>query len=72
MRSSAAISSWSRRLEDLDLGMTLDVETDVIERPHPLLGWVWGPELPDEQPVRRRLKAHSQLTLLVNIVRQPF
>ncbi|WP_115016201.1 RluA family pseudouridine synthase [Synechococcus sp. UW140] len=56
--------TWSRRLEDLDLGMTLDVKTDVIERPHPLLGWVWGPELPDEQPVRRRLKAHSHLTLL--------
>ena len=61
--------AWSRRVEGLDLEVTLEVCADVVERPHPLLGWVWGPEPPpdarcDATGVRRRLSAHSELTLL--------
>ena len=61
--------AWSQRVEGLDLEVPLQVCTDVVERPHPLLGWVWGPEPPDDArgaatSVRRRLTAHSELTLL--------
>ena len=56
--------AWSQRVPGLDFGMSLDVTTDVVERPHPLLGWVWGPAPPSNGLVRRRLKAHSELTLL--------
>ena len=61
--------AWSQRVEGLELADPLAVCTDVVERPHPLLGWVWGPEPPHEAPgdgtnLRRRLTAHSELTLL--------
>ena len=61
--------AWSQRVEGLDQEGPVEVCTDVVERPHPLLGWVWGPEPPhdargDATSVRRRLTAHSQLTLL--------
>ena len=61
--------AWSQRVEGLDREASVEVCTDVVERPHPLLGWVWGPEPPDDArgdaiPVRRRRNAHSELTLL--------
>ena len=56
--------AWSQRVEGLELADPLAVCTDVVERPHPLLGWVWGPEPAGDQPVRRRLTALSELTLL--------
>ena len=61
--------AWSQRVEGLDLEAPVEVRTDVVERPHPLLGWVWGPEPPDDArgnatTVRRRRNAHSELTLL--------
>ena len=56
--------AWSQRVAGLEFGMSLAVNTDVVERPHPLLGWVWGPLPPADGLIRRRLKAHSELTLL--------
>ena len=56
--------AWSQRVEGLELADSLAVCTDVVERVHPLLGWVWGPEPSGDQPVRRRLTALSELTLL--------
>ena len=48
----------------LELGQLLMVSSDVVERPHPLLGWIWGPEPLEEEPIRKRLSAHSELELL--------
>ena len=56
--------AWSQRVAGLEFGMSLALNTDVVERPHPLLGWVWGPLPPSDGLIRRRLKAHSELTLL--------
>ena len=53
--------AWSRRVPGLELGQCLTVSSDVVERPHPLLGWIWGPESLEEQPIRERLPAHSEL-----------
>ena len=55
----------SRQLELLHPGQQRAVTTDVVERQHPLLDWIWGPEPPDPTtPTRRRLSAHSSLLLL--------
>ena len=56
--------AWSHRVPGLELGQCLTVSRDVVERPHPLLGWIWGPEPLEEQPIRKRLSAHSELELL--------
>ena len=48
----------------LGFGQLLTVSSDVVERPHPLLGWIWGPEPLEEEPIRKRLSAHSELELL--------
>jgi 23S rRNA pseudouridine1911/1915/1917 synthase len=56
--------AWSQRVPGLELGQCLRVSSDVVERPHPLLGWIWGPEPLDDAPIRKRLSAHSQLQLL--------
>ena len=56
--------AWSHRVEGLESGRPLVVETDVVERAHPLLGWIWGPEPSADEPLRRRLTAQSELTLL--------
>ena len=56
--------SWSQRVPGLELGQCLTVSSDVVERPHPLLGWIWGPEPFDDAPIRKRLSAHSELELL--------
>ena len=56
--------AWSQRVPGLELGQGLTVSSDVVERPHPLLGWIWGPEPLKEEPIRKRLSAHSELELL--------
>jgi len=56
--------AWSQRVPGLELGRCLTVSSDVVERPHPLLGWIWGPEPLDEEPIRKRLSAHSEFELL--------
>ena len=56
--------AWSQRVPGLELGQSLTVSSDVVERPHPLLGWIWGPEPLEEEPIRKRLSAHSELELL--------
>lgn len=56
--------AWSRRVSGLEFGRPLSVDTDVVERSHPLLGWVWGPVSREDGVIRRRLTAHSEVTLL--------
>ena len=56
--------AWSQRVPGLEFGMSLAVDTDVVERPHPLLGWVWGPVPRGDAEIRRRLQAHSEVLLL--------
>ncbi|OUW27849.1 MAG: RNA pseudouridine synthase [Cyanobacteria bacterium TMED177] len=56
--------AWAQRVPGLELGQALTVTSDVVERPHPLLGWIWGPEPMEEEPIRKRLSAHSELRLL--------
>ena len=56
--------AWSQRVPVLELGQCFTVSSDVVERPHPLLGWIWGPEPLQEVPIRKRLSAHSELKLL--------
>ena len=56
--------AWTRRVSGLEFGASLVVQTDVVERPHPLLGWVWGPLPQADGLIRNRLKARSELTLL--------
>jgi len=56
--------AWSRRVPGLELGQLLAVSSDVVERQHSLLGWIWGPEPLNEQPIRKRLSAHSEVELL--------
>jgi 23S rRNA pseudouridine1911/1915/1917 synthase len=53
----------THRLESLEHGQTLVVQTDVVERQHPLLGWIWGPEPTVPEPLRKRLSAHSSVQL---------
>jgi 23S rRNA pseudouridine1911/1915/1917 synthase len=53
----------THRLESLQLGQTLVIQTDVVEREHPLLGWIWGPEPTTLEPLRKRLSAHSSVQL---------
>ena len=56
--------AWSQHVPGLEFGMSLVVDTDVAERPHPLLGWVWGPLPRLDGLIRRRLQAHTEVTLL--------
>ena len=56
--------AWSQRVPGLELGRCLTVSSDVVERPHPLLGWIWGPEPLDDAPIRKRLAAHSEIERL--------
>ena len=53
----------TQRLERLQQGQTLVIQTDVVERQHPLLGWIWGPEPITQEPLRKRLSAHSSVKL---------
>ena len=56
--------AWAQRVAGLEFGTSLAVNTDVVERPHPWLGWVWGPLPQSDGLIRRRLQAHSELKLL--------
>lgn len=56
--------AWARQVPELEQGCSLTVNADVVERQHPLLGWIWGPEQMGGEPVRKRLSAHSELRLL--------
>lgn len=56
--------AWAHRIPGLEINRPIVVNSDVVERPHPLLGWIWGPEPLQEEPIRRRLSAHSELRLL--------
>lgn len=56
--------AWTQPLRGLSAGEPMVVTSDVVERPHPFLGWVWGPEPLDGEPCRRRLHARSDLRLL--------
>ena len=56
--------AWAQRVPRLEQGQALMVNSDVVERQHPLLGWIWGPEPMEEEPIRKRLSAHSELRLL--------
>ena len=56
--------AWAQRVPGLEQGQTLTVTNDVVERQHPLLGWVWGPEPLKQEPIRKRLTARSELELL--------
>ena len=56
--------AWARRIPGLDPGQVLTVASDVVEREHPLLGWVWGPEPYADGRIRKRLTAHSEVQLL--------
>lgn len=56
--------AWTYRVLGLELGQLLLVTSDVVERPHPLLGWIWGPEQAGDDPVRKRFAARSQIRLL--------
>ena len=60
--------AWSQRVPGLEQGQPLTVTSDVVERLHPLLGWMWGPEPLEEEPIRKRLSAHSELKLLERTV----
>jgi 23S rRNA pseudouridine1911/1915/1917 synthase len=63
-RCQKIYQAWARRVEGLELGQSLVVSSDVVERQHPLLGWIWGPEPWGKEPMRKRLTAHSTVRLL--------
>ena len=63
-RCQKIYQAWARRVEGLELDQSLVVSSDVVERQHPLLGWIWGPEPWGKQPMRKRLTAHSTVRLL--------
>nr|WP_255442183.1 RNA pseudouridine synthase [Synechococcus sp. PROS-7-1] len=56
--------AWTQPVAGLRADHPLVVTTDVVERCHPLLGWVWGPDPRDAETPRRRLPARSELCLL--------
>ena len=56
--------AWSLRVEGLGLGESQVIANHVVERTHPLLGWVWGPEPVRQEPLRRRLTARSEITVV--------
>ena len=63
-RCQKIYQAWAHRVEGLEPGQSLVVSTDVVERQHPLLGWLWGPEPQNKEPTRKRLMAHSTVRLL--------
>ena len=56
--------AWSQRITALDQEQMLEVKTPVVERHHPLLAWVWGPQPSSPETTRRQLNAHSEIRLL--------
>jgi 23S rRNA pseudouridine1911/1915/1917 synthase len=63
-RCQKIYQAWARRVEGLEFDQSLVVSSDVVERQHPLLGWIWGPEPWGKEPMRKRLTAHSTVRLL--------
>ena len=55
--------AWAQRIPALELGQHLAITTPVVERQHPLLGWIWGPRPDSPELLRRQLSAHSEICL---------
>ena len=56
--------AWANPVQGVRADQPLVVTIDVVERVHPLLGWVCGPAPFDGEPLRRRLHARSELRIL--------
>ena len=56
--------AWAQRIPALELGQHLAITTPVVERQHPLLGWIWGPRPESPELLRRQLSAHSEICLV--------
>ena len=56
--------AWAQRIPALELGQHLAITTPVVERQHPLLGWIWGPRPDHQELLRRQLNAHSEICLV--------
>ena len=56
--------AWAKRVPALDLNQSLEITTPVVERQHPLLGWIWGPLPSSAEVLRRQLSARSEIRLL--------
>ncbi len=56
--------AWAQRIPALELGQNLAITTPVVERQHPLLGWIWGPRPDHPELLRRQLSAHSEICLV--------
>ena len=56
--------AWAQRIPALELGQHLAITTPVVERQHPLLGWIWGPRPNSPELLRRQLSAHSEICLV--------
>ena len=56
--------AWAQRVPALELGQRLAITTPVVERQHPLLGWIWGPRPDHPELLRRQLSAHSEICLV--------
>ena len=56
--------AWAQQIPALVLGQRLAITTPVVERQHPLLGWIWGPRPDHPELLRRQLSAHSEICLV--------
>ena len=56
--------AWAQQIPALELGQQLAITTPVVERQHPLLGWIWGPRPDHQELLRRQLSAHSEICLV--------
>ena len=56
--------AWAQRVPALNAGQCLAITTAVVERQHPLLGWIWGPQPQSPELLRRQLSAHSDIRLV--------
>ncbi len=56
--------AWAQRVPALNAGQCLAITTAVVERQHPLLGWIWGPQPQNPELLRRQLSAHSEIRLV--------
>ena len=56
--------AWAQRVPALNAGQCLAITTAVVERQHPLLGWIWGPQPQSPELLRRQLSAHSEIRLV--------
>ena len=56
--------AWAQRVPALNAWQCLAITTAVVERQHPLLGWIWGPQPQSPELLRRQLSAHSEIRLV--------